>query len=67
MRKPTSAELKHAESVAGWRERYAMQHGTPRAVIQGGALCFRFEYSKKLPYQDANGAQYDTTRQRWTN
>lgn len=67
MRKPTPAELKHAESVAGWRERYAMQHGTPRAVIQGGALCFRFEYSPADTYQDANGATYNTRRRAWTN
>lgn len=52
---------------AGWRERYAMTHGTRQTKIIGGYKCWVFTYSADDPYQDANGATYNITLGRWTN
>ena len=50
---------------AGFRERYAMNNGYRRVVYLRGHLCFKFCYSPKVEYQDANGATYDTVTETW--
>lgn len=57
--------MKKAITTAGYRERYAMEHGTKRTVYINGHKCYIFTYSEKEPYQDANGATYDTVREAW--
>lgn len=57
--------VKKAFSAAGWRERYAMEHGAPRVVVIGGHKCIKWIYSTVDPYQDANGATFDTVRGCW--
>lgn len=52
---------------AGYRERYAMTNGYRRVVYLRGHLCFKFYYSAKVEYQDANGATYDTVTETWVN
>ena len=49
----------------GFRERYAMKNGYRRVVYLRGHLCFKFYYSPKADYQDANGATYDTVTEMW--
>lgn len=52
---------------AGARERYAMENGHRNTIYQNGRKCIKFTYSKYDPYQDANGATYDTERRAWVN
>ena len=54
-----------AREKAGCRERYAMENGNASKAIINGNVCYRFTYSKKDNYQDANGATYDTVRKTW--
>lgn len=63
--KPRSAERREMWNCAGFRERYAMQHGNARKVTDGGHVLEVFTYSKYDHYQDANGATWDTTRRAW--
>lgn len=67
MKKFKTSEIAHAWSVAGWRERYAMEHGNRATIYQNGEKCYKFTYSTANEYQDANGATYNTARRAWTN
>lgn len=62
-----SEERKEAMGMAGWRERYAMEHGNQTVVYVNGERCLKYTYSKYDEYQDANGAMYNTERKRWVN
>ena len=59
--------LEEAKARAGWRERYAIEHGTPRKRTTPAGVEYVFTYSLADPYQDANGATYNETRGYWTN
>ena len=54
-----------AYKTAGARERYAMENGNKTIVFINGNRCFKFTYSVKKEYQDANGAIFDTARKCW--
>lgn len=54
-----------AWNKAGHRERFAMQNGNKNAIYLRGHKCWRYTYSKYEPYQDANGATFDTVSQTW--
>jgi hypothetical protein len=62
-----SMEKQTAYNNAGWRERYAMEHGTGATVYINGDKCIKYTYSKAVPYQDANGAIYNTVKKAWIN
>ena len=51
--------------TAGWRERYALEHGNRATVYINGHKCIKFTYDKFREYQDANGATYDTVTKQW--
>ena len=53
--------IREAHKSAGWRELYAIEHGTPQRV--GDRITWT--YSEAEEYQDANGATYDIERRRW--
>jgi len=63
----TERTRKEAEARAGYREKYAMENGTPRRETMNGDTVYIFTYSDKDTYQDANGATYDATRKNWIN
>lgn len=65
MKKFKSDEMRAAFAAAGWRERYAMTHGNKSAVYINGEKCYKWTYSTKEEYQDANGATYNTARRVW--
>ena len=65
MKRYNSAEMKKAYESAGFRERYAMEHGNRATVYIDGHKCIKFTYSKSIEYQDANGATFDTVRGVW--
>ena len=65
MKSYKSTETKKAHESAGYRERYAMEHGNRATVYINGHKCIKFTYSKHTEYQDANGATYDTVRESW--
>lgn len=50
---------------AGYRERFAMEHGNASVVYINGHKCKKYTYSKYNEYQDANGAIYDTVTKEW--
>lgn len=60
-----SEEMRKAYAAAGWRERYAMEHGNRAVLCINGHKCLKFTYSTKNAYQDANGAIFDTVRGVW--
>lgn len=60
-----SEEMRKAYTAGGWRERYAMEHGNKTIIYINGHKCFKFTYSAKSEYQDANGATFDTVRGCW--
>lgn len=60
-----SEEMRTAYERAGWRERYAMEHGKRRTYYQHGHKLHRWTYDAEREYQDANGATYDATRREW--
>lgn len=60
-------DLAKAYAVAGWRERFAMENGNKAIIYINGTKCYKFTYSKHIPYQDANGATFDTARGCWIN
>lgn len=62
-----SEEKRTAYNNAGFRERYAMEHGNATTVYINGHKCIKYTYSKAAPYQDANGATYDTIKKQWIN
>lgn len=53
--------IREARKSAGWRELYAIEHGTPS---QAGNV-ITWTYGKEDDHQDANGAAYDISRRRW--
>lgn len=51
-----------------WRERYAMENGKAQKVEDDrGHVLYTYSYSAARDYQDANGAVYDATENRWIN
>lgn len=58
-------ETAKARAAAGWRERYAMEHGNRQIIYINGNKCIKYTYSTKEVYQDANGATFDTVRGCW--
>ena len=62
-----SNDLQRARAAAGWRERFAMEHGNRSTIYIGGEKCIKFTYSTKEKYQDANGATFNTARGVWVN
>lgn len=58
---------REAAAAAGYREKYAMQNGTPEKRAENGETLYIFTYSTEDAYQDANGATYNATRRTWTN
>lgn len=62
-----SIELQKAYNAGGFRERYAMEHGNKSVIYVHGEKCYKYTYSTKLEYQDANGATYNTVRGSWIN
>lgn len=65
--KTRSPEKRAAWAAAGWRERYAMEHGNAAIIYISGNKCIKYTYSAAAPYQDANGAIYDTVKKQWIN
>lgn len=67
IRKP-GEDLYKAFTAAGWRERYAMQHGKREYItMANGERVIKFTYSRRAEYQDANGAVYSINRGAWIN
>lgn len=62
-----SEEMKAAYTAGGFRERFAMENGNRTTVYINGHKCYKFTYSTKKAYQDANGATFDTVRRAWIN
>lgn len=62
-----SQDMAKARETAGYRERYAMEHGKRQVIYQHGEKYFVFTYSADDPYQDANGAMFNTARGVWVN
>ena len=62
-----SIEMREAYAAAGFRERFAMEHGHKIVIYVNGNKCYRFRYSNKVEYQDANGAIYNTITKKWIN
>ena len=56
---------KEAYDAGGYRERYAMDHGTKEIKMVNGHRLWIFNYSLDDPYQDANGATYDCKKGAW--
>ena len=54
-----------AYEAGGFRERYAMDNGTENVIRFNDHVCLRYDYDHNDPYQDANGAMWDTKRQAW--
>lgn len=67
MKKFLNEEMRTAYNLAGFRERYAMEHGNRATIYQDGEKCYKWTYSTANEYQDANGATYNTARRAWTN
>lgn len=67
MKNYKSDEMKKAAQAAGFRERYAMEHGNRTIIYINGDKCIKFTYSSRAEYQDANGAIYNTARGVWIN
>lgn len=66
MKNYKSENMKKAYNAAGSRERYAMEHGNKTVIyIPGQGECYKFTYSSRDSYQDANGAMYSITRGAW--
>ena len=60
--------MRKAYEAGGYRERYAMDHYQTKSVKKvNGHKLWIFRYSQSDPYQDANGATYDTKRGVWVN
>ena len=53
--------IREARKSAGWRELYAIEHGTPQR--KGNRITWT--YSDTDEYQDGNGATYDIERRQW--
>lgn len=62
-----SIEMREAYAAAGFRERFAMMNGNKTIIYICGHKCFKFTYSEKDIFQDANGAIYNTVTKKWIN
>jgi hypothetical protein len=62
-----SPEMQKAYNAGGFRERYAMENGNKTVIYVHGQKCYKFTYSTKEKYQDANGAIFDTVTNQWIN
>lgn len=62
-----SQKKRTAYNVGGWRERYAMENGHAAIIYIAGDKCIKYTYSSAAPYQDANGAIYNTVKKQWIN
>ena len=62
-----SAAKQAAYNSGGFRERYAMEHGNTTIIYINGEKCVKYTYSSAVPYQDANGAIYNTVKKQWIN
>lgn len=60
-----SLEKQTAYNNAGFRERYAMEHGNATTIYIHGDKCIKYTYSANDPYQDANGTIYNTVKKIW--
>lgn len=60
-----TTERATAKAKAGYREKYAMQHGKEERKEINGHILYIFKYPATDEYQDANGATYDATRKTW--
>ena len=60
-----SIEKQTAYNNAGFRERYAMEHGNATIIYIHGEKCIKYTYSPSIEYQDANGAIYNTIKKIW--
>ena len=58
-------EMQDAYTAAGYRERYAMEHGNRAVLYVHGQKCYKFTYSQNAEYQDGNGATYNTVSKSW--
>ena len=58
-------EMRTMCDSASFRERYALMNGEMETQIIKGHKCYKFRYSSKDEYQDANGATYDTVTESW--
>lgn len=67
MKKFKSEETRRAWYAAGWRERYAMENGNRATIYINGEKCYKYTYSTRAEYQDANGATFNTVRGVWIN
>lgn len=56
---------KIAREKAGFREKYAMDHGVGKHVRDGNHHLICYTYSEDDSYQDANGAAFDVMEKRW--
>ena len=56
-----------AYESAGFREKFAMEHGSRRIYYSGGKKFIKFLYSKETEYQDANGATFCISTGKWVN
>lgn len=60
-----SVEMMTVYERGGYRERFAMENGNKTEIYVNGHKCFKFTYSTRNEYQDANGATYDTVVKTW--
>lgn len=67
MKKFRSIEMQTAYENGGYRERFAMENGNKTEMCINGHKCFKFTYSSRKEYQDANGTTYDTVTKSWIN
>lgn len=65
MSKIEKANLSNAREAAGYREKYAMDHGQRIVFFQNGKEFWKFSYSDTDEYQDANGATWDVKENKW--
>lgn len=54
-----------AREKAGYREKFAIKNGNKAVCYIRGHKCYKFTYSEKIEYQDANGATFDTVIKKW--
>lgn len=64
-KKYKSPDMIAAYNSAGAREKFAMENGNKTVIYVNGHKCFKFTYSARIEYQDANGSLYDTVTKSW--
>lgn len=62
---PQIVTKKDAYDAGGFRERYAMDHGTKEIRMVNGHRLWIYTYSPDDPYQEANGTSFDCMTRRW--